>query len=100
MIHAGISLRHPSYLADLPLARDAFEFTAERHAGQLREADAAPFLLHPLEVGALLHMFGYAEQVVAAGLLHDVLESSATSAEELHVRYGSGVCELGKGGGG
>jgi len=94
MIHAGTSLRPPSYLDDLPVARDAFEFTAERHAGQVREADAAPFLLHPLEVGALLHVFGYPEHVVTAGLLHDLLESSATSADELHDRYGAEIAGL------
>jgi HD domain len=58
-----------------------------RHAGQLRDADAAPFLLHPLEVGALLHVFGYPERVVTAGLLHDILESSDTSAVELRMRF-------------
>jgi hypothetical protein len=84
----------PSYLDDLPVASEAFEFTAERHAGQLREADAAPFLLHPLEVGALLHAFGYPEHVVAAGLLHNILESSDTTAVELRMRFGSVIAGL------
>ena len=84
----------PSYLEGLPTASAAFEFTAERHAGQLREADAAPFLLHPLEVGALLHVFGYPEHVVAAGLLHDILESSDTTAVELRMRFGPVIAGL------
>jgi (p)ppGpp synthase/HD superfamily hydrolase len=67
---------------------------AERHAGQLRDADAAPFLLHPLEVGALLHLFGYRERVVAAGLLHDVLEGSDTTPDELHLRFGLEIAGL------
>jgi (p)ppGpp synthase/HD superfamily hydrolase len=91
---APAAVSRPSYLDDLPLASEAFEFTAERHAGQLREADAAPFLLHPLEVGALLHLFGYPERVVTAGLLHDVLESSDTTAVELRVRFGSVIAGL------
>ena len=94
MIHAPASLASPTYLDDLPVATEAFEFTAERHAGQLRESDAAPFLLHPLEVGALLHVFGFPEHVVAAGLLHDILEASHTTADELHIRFGSGIAEL------
>lgn len=88
------SSTRPSYLNELPLAAAAFEFTAERHAGQLREADAAPFLLHPLEVGALLHVFGYPERVVAAGLLHDVLESSETTVVELRIRFGPVIAGL------
>lgn len=91
---APTAVSRPSYLDDLPLASKAFEFTAERHAGQLREADAAPFLLHPLEVGALLHVFGYSERVVTAGLLHEVLESSDTTAVELRMRFGSVIAGL------
>ena len=91
---APSAVSRPSYLADLTLASQAFEFTAERHAGQLREADAAPFLLHPLEVGALLHVFGYPERVVTAGLLHDILESSDTTAVELRMRFGPVVAGL------
>ena len=91
---APTTVRRPSYLDDLPLASEAFEFTAERHAGQLREADAAPFLLHPLEVGALLHVFGYSERVVTAGLLHDILESSDTTAFELRMRFGPVIARL------
>jgi (p)ppGpp synthase/HD superfamily hydrolase len=95
MIHsAPTALSRPSYLDSLPLASQAFEFTAERHAGQLREADAAPFLLHPLEVGAMLHVFGYPERVVAAGLLHDILEASETTAVELRMRFGSVIAAL------
>jgi (p)ppGpp synthase/HD superfamily hydrolase len=84
----------PAYLDDLPLAAEAFEFMAERHAGQLRESDAAPFLLHPLEVGALLFVFGYSERVVTAGLLHEILESSDTTAIELRIRFGPVIAGL------
>jgi (p)ppGpp synthase/HD superfamily hydrolase len=94
MVQAAAALTAPSYLDDLPLARQAFEFIGERHAGQVREGDAAPFLLHPLEVGALLHVFGYPERVVAAGLLHDVLEDSDTSRVELHLCFGLEIARL------
>jgi hypothetical protein len=101
MAHASMTRTVPaaavgsfSFLDDLPLAAEAFKFTAERHAGQLRKADAAPFLLHPLEVGALLHVFGYPERVVTAGLLHDVLESSDTTAVELRMRFGPVIAGL------
>src|SRR5688500_19223976 len=85
---APASVRHFSFLDDLPLASEAFRFMAERHAGQVRKADSAPFLLHPLEVGALLHVFGYSEHVVTAGLLHDSLEGSDPTPVGLGLRCG------------
>jgi (p)ppGpp synthase/HD superfamily hydrolase len=95
MIHtADTTTQRPTYLDGLPLASEAFEFVAERHAGQLRDADAAPFLLHPLEVGATLFVFGYPDPVVAAGLLHDSLESSDTSAVEVRGRFGPEIARL------
>jgi (p)ppGpp synthase/HD superfamily hydrolase len=94
MVYATQPLTRPSYLDELPLAAEAFRFTAQRHAGQLRESDAAPFLLHPLEVGAVLHVFGYPEDVVTAGLLHDILESSDTTALELRMRFGLRIARL------
>jgi (p)ppGpp synthase/HD superfamily hydrolase len=94
MVYTAPALATPSYLEDLPVASEAFQFTAERHAGQVREADAAPFLLHPLEVGALLHVFGFPEHVVAAGLLHDILEASDTRADELYARFGVEIAGL------
>jgi hypothetical protein len=100
MAHARVTpttpagVRRFSFLDDLPMAGEAFEFMAERHAGQFRQADAAPFLLHPLEVGALLHVFGYPERVVTAGLLHDILEGSDTTAVELRMRFGSVIAGL------
>src|SRR5919107_2676465 len=91
---APTSLTPPSYLDGLALAQDAFDFMVERHSGQLREGDEAPFVLHPLEVGAVLHVLGYPEHVVAAGLLHDVLEDSATTALELRIRFGPRVARI------
>ena len=91
---ASTSLTPPSYLDGLALAQDAFDFMVERHSGQLREGDEAPFVLHPLEVGAVLHVLGYSEQIVVAGLLHDVLEDSATTALELRIRFGPRVARI------
>jgi (p)ppGpp synthase/HD superfamily hydrolase len=84
----------PSFVGRLPLTRAALEFALRRHAGQRREGDHAPFVLHPLDVGALLSLAGYADHVVAAGVLHDVLENTDTDAVELERRFGAGVPAL------
>ena len=72
----------------------AFGFAAARHAGQYREIDGAPFIVHPIEVGRLLRGDGQSDHVVAAGLLHDVLEKTATPTLELELEFGTGIAEL------
>ena len=84
----------PSFLARFPVASAALEFAIDRHAGQLREGDQAPFVLHPLEVGFLLRSAGYPDHVVAAGVLHDVLEDTDTDQAELCERFGTSVSTI------
>ena len=77
-----------------PLTEAALLFAAERHDGQLLEGEQAPFVEHPLEVASLLSAAGYPDEVVASGVLHDVLESTDTPAAELEHRFGPRVAEL------
>src|SRR3954452_24646509 len=79
----------------LPITQTALEFAAARHAGQRREADEAPFILHPLEVAQLLRGRDYPDHVVAAGVLHDLVEDTdVTLEEELERRFGATDAEL------
>ena len=56
---------------------------AERmHAGQ-RRADGTPFILHPLEVASLLHDNGAPDHLIAAGVMHDLIEKTGVSASDL-----------------
>jgi (p)ppGpp synthase/HD superfamily hydrolase len=77
-----------------PLTRDALAFADARHAGQTRDLDSIPFVTHPVEVACLLHEAGYSDQVVAAGVLHDVLEDTDAERTELEQRFGREVAEL------
>jgi hypothetical protein len=87
--------RRPSQqFVGLPIARAALRFAQRRHAGQYRETDHAPFIDHPIEVGWLLCRNGQSEEVIAAGLLHDVLEKTATSGTELERRFGKRIVRL------
>jgi (p)ppGpp synthase/HD superfamily hydrolase len=81
----------PSFICDLPLTCEAFDFAQKRHAGRRRESDAAPFILHPLEVAVMLRNRGFGDEVVAAGLLHDTVEDSAATPEEIADRFGDYV---------
>jgi (p)ppGpp synthase/HD superfamily hydrolase len=76
------------------LAKSAREFAARCHAGQQRESDGAPFIEHSLEVARLLRDAGCSEVVVAAGLLHDVVEDAHVTPAELRARFGPAVAAL------
>jgi (p)ppGpp synthase/HD superfamily hydrolase len=86
--------RFPSFVDDLPITCRALEFAAEQHHGQRREADHAPFILHPLEVAQLLRGCDYPDPVVAAGVLHDVIEDTDVDSAELERRFGAQVAAL------
>jgi (p)ppGpp synthase/HD superfamily hydrolase len=85
---------HLSFVRQLPLTRAAVEFANERHAGQRRAGDDASFVLHPLEVASLLDRSNYPDFVVAAAVLHDVLEDTDVQRRELDARFGSAVGDL------
>jgi (p)ppGpp synthase/HD superfamily hydrolase len=78
----------------------ALEFAARRHSAQRRKGPAAePYVNHLAEVARLLAEAGGAggaadPELVAAGLLHDTLEDTATRAEELESEFGPGVLSL------
>ncbi len=85
---------HLTFTRDLPLSQSALEFAVKRHAGQTRWADRADFVFHPLEVGSILERSHYPDQVVAAGILHDVLEDTDAERGEIEARFGPTVAEL------
>jgi (p)ppGpp synthase/HD superfamily hydrolase len=77
-----------------PLTRDALAFAARRHAGQTREIEGLPFVTHPIEVACLLHESGYPDEVVAAGVLHDVIEDTTAERPDVEARFGAEVGAL------
>ena len=87
-------MQFPSFIDELPTTRAALLFAAERHGAQRRDADRAPFILHPLEVAQLLRGRDYPDHVVAAGVLHDVIEDTGVGYDELVERFGSEVATL------
>jgi (p)ppGpp synthase/HD superfamily hydrolase len=78
-----------------PLARAALAFAERHHSGQKREVDGEiPLVTHPIEVACLLHEAGYQDEVVAAGVLHDVLEETRADAAQLEEHFGAEVARL------
>jgi (p)ppGpp synthase/HD superfamily hydrolase len=84
----------PTFVHGLPLTQRALEYARSLHRGQERESDHAAFILHPLEVASLLSNRGCPDHVVAAGLLHDVVENTSASVADLRDRFGAPVADL------
>src|SRR5207237_3594502 len=71
----------------------AHELSPASHRGQQR-ASGEPYLSHPLEVATLLVNFKMDVTTVTAGLLHDVLEDTKATKEDLEREFGAEIAEL------
>ena len=83
--------------AATPVLRRATGFAAWKHEGQLRKGEGkTPYIHHPIEVTAILAEIGWISDfdVLQAALLHDTIEDTETSSEELETHFGSRVCEI------
>ncbi|MDN7226310.1 HD domain-containing protein [Planococcus sp. N064] len=76
------------------LIEQAIGFAALKHAGQVRKGTAIPYISHPFAVGMMLQQAGESEIVVAAGILHDTLEDTAATEEEIRAVFGEQVLLL------
>ena len=76
------------------LVNQAKRFAEKAHKGQVRKLDSEPFMNHPTNVAAMLDAAGLDEIVVAAGYLHDVIEDTMVSADELETEFGRDVLQL------
>ncbi len=79
----------------------AFKLAYEAHNGQIR-ASGEPYIIHPIAVADLLKEIGASSSVIAAGLLHDVVEDTGIALSEIEVNFGlevkvlvEGVTKLG-----
>ena len=77
------------------LVARALAKATEAHAGQIRNGSGGlPYIEHPRMVAATLTPLGYEETTLAAALLHDVVEDSETTVEELRGEFGDAVADL------
>ncbi len=82
----------------LPKPARALLFAVEKHSGQLRKYNGLPYIMHPIRVAerVRLHFSGrpQAEDAVAAAYLHDVVEDSGVSVEEIVELFGPVVANF------
>lgn len=78
-----------------PLVRNALEQARRDHEGQVRNGSGGmPYVKHPISVAALLDERGCRDEVLAAALLHDVVEDSDTGLDELREKFGEEVAGM------
>jgi GTP diphosphokinase / guanosine-3',5'-bis(diphosphate) 3'-diphosphatase len=82
---------HPG--ADEELLRRAYLFSARQHRGQIRKS-GEPYLVHPLEVANILAELKLDPVCVATGLLHDTVEDTETTIQDIEEYFGSEIAHL------
>jgi GTP pyrophosphokinase len=76
--------------------RQAHAIASEAHEGQMRES-GEPYITHPENVALILANMDMDYEAVCAALLHDVVEDTAITQEEITERFGSGISEIVRG---
>jgi (p)ppGpp synthase/HD superfamily hydrolase len=77
-----------------PKLYDAIELAARAHRCQVRKGTEIPYIVHPLAVASILIRANCPEHLVIAGILHDTLEDTAVTLEEIRSHFGREVAAL------
>ena len=88
---ASIRKYHPS--TDITLIEKAYHVAFEAHKGQVRKSGEA-YIIHPLCVAIILAELELDKETIAAGLLHDVLEDTVMTEEQMREEFGDEVLLL------
>lgn len=79
--------------ANLERIRAAFDYAHNAHSKQLRK-DGNPYIVHPLAAAEIVAEMGLDEEAIMAALLHDVVEDTNTTLEEISKRFGASVAAI------
>jgi (p)ppGpp synthase/HD superfamily hydrolase len=81
-------------LKAVPRIAQAYIFAYKAHSGKHRKDSTIPYIVHPMDVASVLMKNGASEDVVIAGLLHDVVEDACVELKELKELFGCEVARL------
>lgn len=74
--------------------QNAITFATHKHIDQKRKLSDTPYIVHPMEVMQILTAMGCEKNVIIAGILHDTLEDTDTTPEEIEKLFGNEVLSL------
>lgn len=86
-----IRMYHPN--TDISMIEKAYHFAADKHKGQKRKS-GEPYIIHPLCVGLILADLELDKETITAGILHDVVEDTDTSVEDISREFSYEVALL------
>ncbi len=78
----------------MTLFEEAALFAVRAHEGSVRKKEQIPYILHPMEVAAIASTITHSDEVIAAAILHDTVEDTDTTMEDIEKEFGSRVAEL------
>ncbi|MBY0006817.1 phosphohydrolase [Priestia aryabhattai] len=78
----------------MSLIKEARRYAEHAHTGQVRKLSDKPYIVHPINVGNILEKAGFSEKVIAAAYLHDAVEDTSVTLEEIVQRFGLEVAEI------
>lgn len=79
---------------NMSLPEKAMRLALRAHEGQVRKTDGSPYVIHPIMVALKLARHGFSDEVVAAALVHDVLEDTPVNEDELKQELGQEVLDI------
>lgn len=79
---------------DLTLLDSAIIFATKAHSGMTRKGTNIPYIVHPIEAAAIVAAMTDDEEVIAAAVLHDVLEDTEAAEDDLYARFGRRITDL------
>ena len=79
--------------ADLKLIRRAYDFAKSKHGDQLRRS-GEPYIIHPVQVAYILSTLGLDESTICAALLHDVIEDTDVTLQDLSKEFSPEIAEM------
>ena len=89
-----IMAKKKGYKEQNELLNKAIIYAVEKHAGQLRRGTQIPYIVHPMEVLALLNEMRADMTVIIAGVLHDTVEDTSATIDDIIREFGEDVAEL------
>ena len=84
-------------MKDTPLINKAKMLAGKAHEGQFRKYSGLPYIVHPIEVATIVQTVEHSEEMIAAALLHDVVEDTDYSFEDIAKEVSPEVADLVKG---
>ena len=78
----------------MKMVEKALQFATDAHSGQLRKGTNRPYILHPIQAMQIVRRLTDDEEVISAAVLHDTLEDTGVTKDDLEKEFGKRVADL------